>query len=121
MPFLLKCLLTGAVTLGALVGGGKLLHQHLSGVGPDTKDCYFDKECHAKVNWEYVGMLKQRFFEGMKQAKEQNSPQEVDAMLMRMHRGFLKAGMPEDRIDYILTKWVRFLYPEALERDHGQA
>ena len=32
-----------------------------------------------------------------------------------VHRVFVQAGMPDDRVDYILEKWVKYMYPEALE------
>jgi len=30
------------------------------------------------------------------------------------HRMIQEAGVPDDRIDYILTKWKKYVYPEAL-------
>jgi len=81
----------------------------------DKKDCYFDKECHAKVDWEKIGEMKTRFFDRMKILKEKNDPSDVKVLMKRMHFGFAKAGMPEDRIDYILIKWVKNVYPDALD------
>ena len=40
----------------------------------------------------------------------------VKSMMERVHQILLQAGMPEDRIDYILTKWVQYVYPESFGR-----
>jgi hypothetical protein len=79
----------------------------------DTKDCYFDKECHAKVDWDKIGQMKERFFAKLKEMK-QSGDIDIKPLLKRMHAGFVQAGMPEDRPDYILMKWVKGAYPEAL-------
>eukprot|EP00933_Yihiella_yeosuensis_P031584 TRINITY_DN2515_c0_g1_i2.p1 TRINITY_DN2515_c0_g1~~TRINITY_DN2515_c0_g1_i2.p1 ORF type:complete len:409 (+),score=61.34 TRINITY_DN2515_c0_g1_i2:75-1301(+) len=81
----------------------------------DTQDCFFDPECHGKVDWKIVGELKEAFFAELKSLKEKGDPKEVKGSMMRMHRGFLNAGMPENRIDYILSKWIQFGYPEAFD------
>mmetsp|Transcript_77199 Transcript_77199/g.136741 ORF Transcript_77199/g.136741 Transcript_77199/m.136741 type:complete len:353 (-) Transcript_77199:135-1193(-) len=81
----------------------------------DTSDCYFDEECHAKVDWSKVKQMKMRFFAGLKQMKAKEDAKDVQRMMSRMHKGFLNAGMPDDRIDYILTKWVEYVYPGAFD------
>lgn len=70
----------------------------------EKKDCYFDKECHDKVNWDSVTNLKEGFFARSK------------VLFARSHQAFAVAGVPEDRIDYILLKWMKSLDP-ALPKD----
>eukprot|EP00931_Biecheleriopsis_adriatica_P108890 TRINITY_DN8315_c0_g1_i1.p1 TRINITY_DN8315_c0_g1~~TRINITY_DN8315_c0_g1_i1.p1 ORF type:complete len:512 (+),score=85.20 TRINITY_DN8315_c0_g1_i1:70-1605(+) len=80
----------------------------------DTKDCYFDPECHAKVDWGKVGEVKGGFFSVLETLKKNNNVKDVKLLMERFHRFFLHAGMPDDRIDYILQKWVRSSYPQAM-------
>merc|ERR1711924_390844 len=70
----------------------------------DPKDCYFDKECHAKVNWDKVGEMKKLFFAKLKEMKSKGD-KDIKPHWIRMHRGCVQAGMPEDRVDYMLKKW----------------
>jgi len=81
----------------------------------DTKDCYFDPECHKKVDWAKVGKTKSYFFPRLRHMRNEGQPSKVKNMMTHAHQHFAEAGMPEDRIDYILRKWVRFGYPEAFE------
>lgn len=81
----------------------------------DKKDCYFDPECHEKVDWSQIAKMKEVFFSHLKKLKEEGS-RDVKPAMIRMHRGFAQAGMPEDRIDYILMKWLKYVYPEALDK-----
>ena len=81
----------------------------------DTKDCYFDKECHAKVDWEKIGKIKDGFFARLKIAKKVDDAGAVKQMMQKVHVMFQEAGMPDDRIDYILVKWVKSVWPEALD------
>merc|ERR1719343_183130 len=37
-------------------------------------------------------------------------------MMERMHQMIGKAGMPDDRVDYILKKWLKQAYPEAFDK-----
>jgi len=86
--------------------------------GPvDEKDCYFDKDCHGKVDWEKIGSVKRGFFMRVKLLAKQHNTAGVKELMGRMHGIFAKAGMPEDRIDYILAKWARFVCPAALEAE----
>jgi hypothetical protein len=80
----------------------------------DSKDCYFDKECHAKVDWEKIGKVKEGFFARLKFLKEKQDASGVKQMMSKVHSMFREAGMPDDRIDYILIKWVEHEFPEAL-------
>jgi hypothetical protein len=82
----------------------------------DKKDCYFDPECAAKVDWDKIGKQKGFFFGKLKWFKEQGNPVAVKHVMENAHHKFAEAGMPEDRIDYILTKWVKFGYPESLAK-----
>merc|ERR1739847_78088 len=43
-----------------------------------------------------------------------NDVSSVKEMMAKVHKMFLEAGMPDDRIDYILEKGVKYVYPEAL-------
>jgi len=81
----------------------------------DRTDCYFDKECHAKVDWDKVTESKKVFFEKLKILKGTKDTTEVQHFLTGMHERFASAGMPEDRVDYMMTKWLESMYPEALE------
>lgn len=82
----------------------------------DAKDCFFDKQCHAMVDWKRVAVLKRGFFARLQHLKEHNDKARVPVMMKKLHHMFAKAGMPDDRINYILEKWVRFVYPEALQK-----
>merc|ERR1712091_581654 len=91
---------------------------HIDEVGKPTnshpKDCYFDRACHALVDWAQISQVKQRVFTRLKELKKNNSPEGVQPVLTRAHQAFRKAGMPEERIDYILTKWAKGVYPDSL-------
>lgn len=80
----------------------------------DVRDCYFDKECHAKVDWAKITRIKAGFFARLKHFKEMRDPHGVEKMMGKVHHMFHEAGMPEDRIDYILLKWVKSVFPESL-------
>jgi len=94
---------TGCHTACMLKGGQK------EGVktNVDLKDCYFDEECHAKVDWDAVGKLKKDFFV-RKWSQEQKTPDAEKLFMQFVHAGMAKVGMPEDRIDYVLEKWEAF-------------
>jgi len=83
----------------------------------DTKDCYFDKECHAKVDWAKISHMKAGFLVRLKYFKEKKDVHGVKEMMGKVHELFHAAGMPEDRIDYTIVKWVKGIYPEALDND----
>jgi len=92
----------------------------------NVKDCYFDKECHAKVDWDKISEIKNGFFGRLKIFKEKEEVLEkgnsaaIKEMMVKVHAMFREAGMPEDRIDFIITKWVKSTYPEALEDEVGE-
>jgi len=88
----------------------------MSGERKDTKDCFFDEECHAKVDWEKITELKLGFFERLRQLQKHNDKAGVPTMMQKLHNLFAEAGMPDNRIDYIIEKWVKFVYPEALQK-----
>lgn len=82
----------------------------------DPEDCYFDKECHKLVDWDKITLIKKGFFGRLKMLKRlgaKNGNNNVMVMMEKVHGAFVKAGMPEDRVDYILKKWVMNVYPEA--------
>eukprot|EP00930_Biecheleria_cincta_P035349 TRINITY_DN24312_c0_g1_i1.p1 TRINITY_DN24312_c0_g1~~TRINITY_DN24312_c0_g1_i1.p1 ORF type:complete len:514 (+),score=127.16 TRINITY_DN24312_c0_g1_i1:89-1630(+) len=86
----------------------------------DTEDCYFDKDCHAKVDWTKISRIKAGFFAGLKRLEEQKDVHSAKGMMSKVHEQFHDAGMPEDRIDYIILKWVKGIYPEALDIDRNK-
>lgn len=73
----------------------------------DTKDCYFDKECHMLVDWKKIGDLKQGIMSNLKLAHADRT--KTHEILVNAHELFKDAGMPEERIDYILEKWARYV------------
>jgi hypothetical protein len=70
----------------------------------DKKDCYFDEECHKLVDWDMVTRVKMGFFSRAKMTEDK-------AAVQGMHDGLrarlVKAGVPEDRVDYIVDKWMK--------------
>lgn len=74
----------------------------------DTKDCYFDKECHKLVDWKKVGNMKDAVMARMKWAME-NDKSRLKNIMTNTHKVFTEAGMPEDRIDYMLEKWLKYV------------
>jgi hypothetical protein len=87
----------------------------------DQTDCYFDKECHAKVNWDKVTELKKSFFENLKILKEKHDTSNVQPLVIGMHKDMALTGIPEDRIDYILTKWLDYTFPEAVQVNYAKS
>ena len=83
------------------------------------KDSYFDT-WSVTLDWEKLGKIKEGFFARLKHAKEQNNPGAVKPMWEKVHVMFAEAGMLSNRIDYILTKWVRFVYPEFFGLDEAK-
>jgi len=79
-----------------------------------SKDCYFDEECHAKVNWDKIKLLKEGFFAKLKALKQKDAADEVKALIESARKIFLEAGMPDNRVEHILEKWVKTAYPGAL-------
>jgi hypothetical protein len=69
----------------------------------DTKDCYFDEECHKLVDWDMVTETKMGFFA---RAKELKGREELRPLAVGLKERLVKAGMPEDRAWYIVKKWV---------------
>jgi uncharacterized protein YlaI len=82
----------------------------------DEKDCYFDKECHGKVDWSKIEKIKVGFFARLKLDKAKEDSNSVKMMWDKTHKMFVEAGVPDDRVDYILWKWVKYVYPEALDK-----
>jgi hypothetical protein len=68
------------------------------------EDCYFDPECHKLVDWDLVTKVKMGFFS---RAKELGSIGEVRPLAAGLRARLLRAGVPEDRVDYIVSKWVK--------------
>lgn len=96
-----------AAVVGRSFGGnGKMI---------DKTDCYFDPECHTKADWEKVGAMKTSIFSQLESLKQANDADAGVNLLKSFHDGFAEAGVPQDRIDYILTKWVEYVYPQMLD------
>jgi len=74
--------------------------------GSHPKDCYFDKACHALVDWTQITKVKKWF---LKQGLQSG----VKPLLAKAHDKFLAAGMPDDRIDYILKKWAKYVKSQS--------
>lgn len=83
----------------------------------DTKDCYFDAECHKLVDWKKIGDLKQGILARMKFM--QGDEAKMKGLMEHAHSLFKDAGMPEDRIDYILEKWAKYVAGEPASHSHG--
>jgi hypothetical protein len=81
----------------------------------DKKDCYFDKECHAKVDWDKVSKLKDGVLARLYSLKEKKDESAVKEMMTKVRPMLHEAGMPDDRIDHILNKWAESAYPEELD------
>lgn len=86
-----------------------------------SKDCYFIDDCHSKVNWDKVKVVKEDFFAKLKAMKHKDAAVEVKALIEAAHKIFLEAGMPDNRIDHILEKWVKAARPEALAPSNDKA
>jgi len=69
-----------------------------------SEDCYFDPECHKLVDWELVTEAKTSFFARSKQLASRG---DVRALAAELRAELVKAGVPEDRVGYIVTKWVK--------------
>jgi hypothetical protein len=76
----------------------------------DKKDCYFDEACHKLVDWKKIGEVKGGIFARLKMFRGDKA--KTEAVLKRAHEIFKAAGMPEDRIDYILEKWAKSVADE---------
>lgn len=74
----------------------------------DTRDCYFDNECHKKVNWEKVGETKSHFLSRLVFYRQHGGFSMIKRLIGNAHQDLVQAGMPADRIGYILTKWLKF-------------
>merc|ERR1712032_1529503 len=59
---------------------------------PEQKlDCYFDKECHAKVDWEKISEIKGGFFARLKVYKERGDVAAVREMMSTVHEMFRRS------------------------------
>lgn len=127
VPVLLKII---GVCLCSLLG--YIVHRSFgswsAGEPIDQADCYFDKECHEKVDWKEVGKIKEHFFTKAKFLKDSFGDHQdghelraVQELVHYMHDGFVKSGVPEDRIDYILGKWLDFALPDAFYQQYAKA
>merc|ERR1712110_206156 len=83
----------------------------------DVKDCYFDEECHAKVDWKQIEKIKESFLLRLKLLKTKGDANTVNKMMPKVHKMFQEAGVPDERVDYILVKWVENVYPDALQQN----
>jgi len=71
---------------------------------PPSEDCYFDPECHKLVDWALVTEAKTSFFARSKQLASRG---DVRAFAAGLRAELVKAGVPVDRVGYIVTKWVK--------------
>jgi len=82
----------------------------------DFEDCYFDPPCNEKVDWKKIGEIKGGFFARLELMHKSGNTTALEDMLKKVHDIFAEAGVPQDRINYILTKWVEHSLPEGLEQ-----
>merc|ERR1719160_1515681 len=45
---------------------------------------------------------------------------DIKPLWMHTKHACVQAGMPEDRVDYMLKQWVKWGYPEALQPEKDQ-
>jgi len=76
-------------------------------------DCYFDEECHKKVDWEKIASLKTGFFARVKALEEKGDKADLKIVMQKSHALCAAAGMPDDRIDFMLLKWSKYVWPQA--------
>eukprot|EP00928_Gymnodinium_smaydae_P046846 TRINITY_DN3122_c0_g1_i10.p1 TRINITY_DN3122_c0_g1~~TRINITY_DN3122_c0_g1_i10.p1 ORF type:complete len:440 (+),score=58.64 TRINITY_DN3122_c0_g1_i10:236-1555(+) len=81
----------------------------------DMEDCYFDKACHRNVDWAWVYHSKLAFLELLTGLKETSDLVGVWPLVSRTHGLMVKAGVPSDRSEYMLTKWLESTYPDAVQ------
>jgi hypothetical protein len=75
----------------------------------DTKDCYFDPECHKLVDWEKVGELKMGVFGRLRKIE---AVDDAARMAPRVSERLVSFGVPKDRADYIVTKWIKSVFKD---------
>jgi len=82
----------------------------------DKKDCYFDEACHKLVDWSKIAKVKDGVLARMKAT--QGDEESMNKLMKVVHEMFKEAGMPDDRIDYILEKWAKYVADreEIIER-----
>jgi len=68
-------------------------------------DCYFDLECSKLVDWRRVTVTKEKLFARLRQSSVPGS--ELPFLRRTVRRSLMKAGVPEDRVDYIVDKWLK--------------
>jgi len=66
---------------------------------PPSEDCYFDPECHKLVDWALVTEAKTSFFARPGFGRP--------GFAAGLRAELVKAGVPVDRVGYIVTKWVK--------------
>merc|ERR1719401_990014 len=95
--------------------GAGLGARNMKAESVNVKDCFFDKECHGRVNREKITKIKEAFLARLKVYKAQSNKNAVNDMMTKMHTVFRGAGVPDDRINHMITNWVKDVYPEAVE------
>ena len=70
---------------------------------PRPDDCYFNPECHKLVDWDGVTAAKMSFFSSSKQPDKLG---EVRSLAAELQAQSAKAGVPEDSVGYMVSKWV---------------
>merc|ERR1712151_795272 len=80
-----------------------------------VKDCFLDKECHGRVRREKIAKMREGFAARLRVYKAQSNKNAVNGMLTKMHTMVRGAGVPDDRIDHMIVKWVKDVYPAAVQ------
>jgi hypothetical protein len=77
----------------------------------ELSGCYFDPECHKLVDWDGVGELKMGVFGRLKTMK---SVDEAKPMAAAVHGKLVSLGVPEDRADFVVNKWMKSVFKASL-------
>jgi len=104
--------LFGVVT-GTVERNGDIVWSHGYTSRKESKsekvDCYFDPECHKLVDWDGVTKVKIGLFERLKMMK---SVDETKPLAAGVRARMVRLGVPDDRVDYIVTKWIKSVFKD---------
>jgi hypothetical protein len=75
----------------------------------ESGDCYFDPECTGLVDWDGAGEL---LMATLARLQAMKSATEARPLAGRLRARLASLGVPEDRGDFIVTKWIKSVHPE---------
>jgi len=86
-----------------------------------TADCYFDEECRKLVDWKRVEAVKEGTIARFRMFRNDkaHSPLKWAEMMQKAHSLLKDAKMPENRIDYVLQKWVKAATSMPTDEHHS--